>query len=112
MRLGIVSKSMQLAYRGRPLAGAKVQLVPEFFLEGVVEPASGEAYVDGVVMPMITGMDIPGMRVGYYRVVVDSPNFKIPAKYGSAETTPLGVEVSPVSEDAATYGTIQLVLHD
>jgi hypothetical protein len=86
--------------------------VPEFFLAGVVEPASGEAYVDGVVMPMITGMDIPGMRVGYYRVVVDSPNFKIPAKYGSAETTPLGVEVSPVSEDAATYGTIQLVLHD
>ena len=57
-------------------------------------------------------LDPSGLRVGYYRVVVESPRVKIPAKYGSAETTTLGVEVSPVSDDQISYGTINLVLQD
>jgi hypothetical protein len=112
MRLGLTSKTIQLSYKGRPLAGAKVALVPEFFLEGVVEPASGETFFDGTVNPLTQGMDLPGVRVGYYRVVVDAPSVRLPAKYGSAETTPLGVEVSPVSDDPRSYGNIPLVLRD
>jgi hypothetical protein len=109
---GLTSKQMQLSYAGRPLGGAKVKLVPEFFLEGVVEPASGETVDDGTLVPLTEGMDVPGVRAGYYRVVVESPRVKVPTKYTSAETTPLGVEVSPTSDDAASYGTLQLVLRN
>jgi hypothetical protein len=109
---GLTSKQMQLSYAGRPLGGAKVKLVPEFFLEGVVEPASGEAFDDGTLTPITEGMDVPGVRAGYYRVVVESPRVKVPAKYASAETTPLGVEVSPTSDDPSSYGKLQLVLRN
>jgi hypothetical protein len=112
MKLGIKTKQLQLSYNGRLLPGAKVTLVPEFFLEGLVEPATGESYSEGIVDPIIQGEEIPGLRVGYYRVVVESPNVKIPAKYSSAESTPLGVEVSPISDDPRSYGTIQLALRD
>lgn len=111
MRLGLTSNQMYVYYKGRPLAGAKVTLVPEFFLEGVIEPASGEVFEDGMVDPRIPGVEPSGLRVGYYRVVIESPRVKIPAKYSSAETTPLGVEVSPVS-DPETSGMIQLVVRD
>jgi hypothetical protein len=110
---GLTSKQMQLPYAGRPVAGAKVKLVPEFFLEGVVEPASGETVDDGTLTPITEGMDVPGVRAGYYRVVVESPRVKVPTKYTSAETTPLGVEVSPTSDDPSSYSSIlQLVLRN
>jgi hypothetical protein len=110
---GLTSKQMQLSYAGRPVAGAKVKLVPEFFLEGVVEPASGETVDDGTLTPITEGMDVPGVRAGYYRVVVESPRVKVPTKYTSAETTPLGVEVSPTSDDPSSYSSIlQLVLRN
>jgi len=111
MRLGLTSNQMYVYHNGRPLAGAKVTLVPEFFLAEVVEPASGEVFDDGMVDPRIPGMEPSGLRVGYYRVVIESQRHKIPAKYSSAETTPLGVEVSPVS-DPETSGMIKLVVRD
>jgi hypothetical protein len=111
MRLGLTSQNMQIMYKGQPLVGAKVTLVPEFFLAEVIEPASGESIIEGYVDPRIPDMDPPGLRVGYYKVVVESPKVKIPAKYGSAETTTLGVEVSPVSDPEST-GVPQLVLRD
>jgi EF hand len=110
MRIGITSSQMQIVYKGQPLTGAKVTLVPEFFLEGLVEPATGEV-LEGFVDPRVEGLKPSGLRVGYYRVVVDSPRVKIPAKYAKAETTPLGVEVSPVSDDTGS-GNIVLVLRD
>lgn len=112
MRLGIKTKQLQLSYKGRPVGGAKVTLVPEFFLDGIIESASGETLPEGIVDPIIPGEDLPGVRAGYYRVVVESPRVKIPQKYGSAETTTLGVEISPVSDDPRSYGMIQLVLSD
>ncbi len=111
MRIGVTSTQMQITYQGRPLVGAKVTLVPEFFLEGLVEPASGEAYQDGFVSPLVPDLKPAGLRVGYYRVVVESPRVKVPAKYTKAETTPLGVEVSPVS-DVSSPSNIQLNLHN
>ena len=41
------------------------------------------------------------MQLGYYRIEVTSDNKKIPAKYNT-ETT-LGLEVSPISDDADSY---------
>lgn len=111
MRIGITTSQMQLTYQGRPLVGVKATLVPEFFLEGLIEPASGETYQDGYLDPRVLNLNPSGMRVGYYRVVVESPRVKIPAKYTKAETTTLGVEVSPVSDDTGS-GNIQLALRD
>jgi hypothetical protein len=110
LRLGLTRMELQLVYQSKPLADAKVRLVPEFFLTDIIEPASGDTYADGRVDPLIPDMDPPGLRVGYYRVVVESPRVKIPAKYASAETTTLGIEVSPISDDPESDGMIRLVL--
>jgi hypothetical protein len=112
MKVGLTSKQLQLSYKGRPLSGAKVTLVPEFFLADVIEPATGEAASEGVVGPVTQGAEVPGVRAGYYRVVVESPSVKVPAKYASADSTPLGVEISGFGDDPRSYGTIQLVLRD
>jgi hypothetical protein len=110
MRLGLTSKQIRVSLKQTPLVGAKVKLAPEFFLEGVLKPAAGEVGPDGIVDPQTEGFPYPGITPGYYRVVVESPRVKISPQYGSVETTPLGVEVSPVSDDPASYGTIQLSL--
>lgn len=109
MRIGITSAQIQLVYKGQPLDGAKVTLVPEFFLEGLVEPAVGETLAGGYVEARVDGLTPAGMRVGYYRAVVES-KVKIPAKYTKAETTTAGVEVSPVQD--AVSGNPQIVLRD
>jgi len=111
LRIGITSARMNVSYQGRPLAGAKVTLVPEFFLAETIEPASGEVLPDGSVDPQIPDAKPPGLRVGYYRVVVESPTIKVPAKYTSAESTPLGVEVPP-SNDGTLPDVPQLVLRN
>jgi hypothetical protein len=111
-REGLTNKQLQLSYKGRPVGGAKVTLVPEFFLADVIEPATGETPPEGIFNPITQGAEVPGVRAGFYRVVVESPNVKIPAKYTSADSTPLGVEISSSSEDPRSYGTIQLVLRD
>jgi hypothetical protein len=112
MRLGLASRSMLVSYKGRPLGGAKVTFVPEFFLEGLVEPASGETFADGSITPQTEGMDVPGLRAGYYRVVVDAPSAKLPSKYSSAETTTAGIEISPVSDGADSYARAHIALTD
>jgi hypothetical protein len=112
LQLGLTSKTMQVSYKGRPVAGAKVTLVPEFFLEGVVEPAGGETFEDGTFNPQTQGMDLSGVRAGYYRIVVESPRVKVPAKYASAESTAAGVEISPLNADQRSYGNLQVVLRD
>jgi hypothetical protein len=94
------------------LSGAKVTLVPEFFLADVIEPATGDVESEGMVNPVTQGAEVPGVRAAYYRVVVESPNVKVPAKYASADSTPLGVEISGIGDDSRSYGTIQLVLRD
>ena len=112
-RLGLTSKSIQLLYKQRPVTGAKVKLVPEFFLTEIIEPAAGETFADGTVDPLVEGMELPGMRVGYYKIVVESsPRVKLPAKYTSADSTTLGVEISPFGDDPETYGTIKLNIVD
>jgi hypothetical protein len=68
-QVGLTSKQMQLSYKGRPLSGAKVTLVPEYFLADVIEPAAGEADAAGMVSPVTQGAEVPGVRAGYYRQI-------------------------------------------
>jgi hypothetical protein len=89
---------------------AEVVFTPEPFLEGVIEPARGVTDAQGVVAPTTEGMDLPAMRIGYYRVQVKSPHVKTPAKFETADT-PLGAEVT-LSDDSSSYGITQLKLTD
>jgi len=105
-RIGLTNKTMQVFYKGRPLARAEVRLVPEFFLTELLEPATGTTDDSGMVLPDIASNDLrtPLMRPGYYRVEIA----KLPAEFNAA--TKVGVELSPASDDASTYGPIVIRL--
>ncbi len=112
MQLVTELKEMVLVYKRRPVRMANVRLVPEFFLDGVLEPATDTTTDDGSFFPQAEGVGAAGLRVGYYRVVVDSPKVTVPEKYSSEATTPLGVEVSPIADDPSTYSRIFLTIED
>lgn len=101
-RVGLRAPTFRLTYKGRPVPDAEVTFLPERYLEGVIEPAHGTTDVDGFFAPQTEGQDVPGARLGYYRVQVKSPQVKIPAKY-STEESPLGANISLV-EDESSYG--------
>jgi len=109
-RLGLTAKELRVTYNGRPLVGAEVRLVPEFFLAGVIDPAAGTTEAGGLVRPSIANQSTPLMRVGYYRVQVTSPRVNLPAKFNSATT--VGIEVSPFPNEPAEMGTIEIKLSD
>jgi hypothetical protein len=111
MRIGVTATQLRVAYKGQPLSSGKITLVPEFFLEGLVEPATSELMSDGYAMPRVEGLNPPGLRVGYYRAVIESPKVKIPAKFNGAESTTAGFEVSPVQDTVSEDG-MQLNLRD
>lgn len=75
----------------RPLEGAKVEFIPEAFLDGAIKPASGVTAANGTASPSIPEQDIPeefrgrikGVSGGIYRVVVTHPSVEIPAKYNT-----------------------------
>lgn len=90
-------------FDGSPLAGAKVQLVPEEFLKDSHLRAEGITGEDGMAGITISAADaeatgmsgIKGVRLGLYRIEITHPSIKIPEKYNTATT--LGIEVSPAS---------------
>jgi hypothetical protein len=108
--LGLVSQEFRVTHNGRPLVGAAVRLVPEFFLTDSIEPATGTTIIQGLLQPTIPDQPLALMRVGYYRVEVTSPNVELPAKFNTATT--LGVEVSPLAGDRSASDTIEIQLRD
>ena len=110
VRVGLAPKTLALFYKKKPGRGANVRLVPEFFLTDLLSPATDTTIGDGTFMPQAEGADLSGMQVGYYRVVIDAPGAKLPPEYADETETPLGVEVSPVSDDPTTYGTIPIFI--
>ena len=63
-----------VSYGGRPLAGAKIELIPEEFLVDVIEPATGTTSARGSSRPSIEldpeirQRGTSGYRSGVYRV--------------------------------------------
>jgi hypothetical protein len=110
LRVGLRSRPFRVTYKGRPVPDADTLFLPEPFLEGVIEPARGTTDQQGTITPQADGQDLLGMRVGYYRVQVTSPQGSIPKKYSDSATT-LGADVS-LAEDAASYGVTELQLTD
>jgi hypothetical protein len=87
----LVTVSCTVRQGGRPLAGAKVEYVPESFLGGAIKPAVGITGPDGRATPTIAEEFIPaeyrgriaGVHCGIFRVVVTHPTVKIPAKFNA-----------------------------
>ena len=109
-RVGMTAYELRISHNGRPLVGAEVRLVPEFFLTDILEPATGTTIAQGTVRPSIAGQPTALMRVGYYRVEVNSPTVKLPAKFNSATT--VGVELSPFANEPAQMGAVDIQLRD
>ena len=108
MGTGLMAMMMRVTYYGRPLPGAEVRLIPEQFLEGVIEPASGVTDLNGMVTPRTEIEDLPAVRVGFYRVEVTSPHFNGDKAKQAASS--LGVEASPVSDGEYSSGTVELAI--
>ncbi|MEZ6072734.1 MAG: EF-hand domain-containing protein [Pirellulales bacterium] len=99
-RVGLSSFTADVMLDGEPLEDVDVKIVPEPFFASVVEEATGKAGQGGYVSLRVPTEDVPGARIGMYRVVVTGPG--IPQKYQSADTTDVGVEISPQTEEDDT----------
>jgi hypothetical protein len=83
---GLVDVDVHVTRDGKPVSGATVRLVPEPFMLGSVEAASGVTNKDGVLRPKIEGLPSSGMRLGFYRAEIASDRETIPAKFNSKTT--------------------------
>lgn len=100
-QIAILPIPIVVTYRRKPLIGATVELIPEPFLNEIIEPAQGVTDQSGTVRPSIqvdeaiSSRGTYGYRSGVYRVKVSrkDPNGKelIPAKYN--QDSMLGIEV-------------------
>jgi hypothetical protein len=109
-RVGVNPTNYTVLYKGRPVSGATVEFIPEAWLGGVIEPARGTTDETGSVYPLIDDPNLPGIRLGFYRVKITSPTTKIPERY-SSDQSPLGVNVSTGDPDAG-YADKRLILTD
>jgi hypothetical protein len=102
-KVGRVSTSIHIMRNGRPLAGAKVTLVPEKFLGGSLKPGEGVTNANGMASISAAYANDPsvrGMSPGFYRVEVTKDGETIPAKYNTEST--FGVEVASDAADGPT----------
>ena len=96
-KVGAMSLSCTVTYRGQPLPGATVKFVPEDFLGGEIRAASGQTDEFGLAVlnvpasPDVPG-DAPGVHCGLYRVQITKDGADIPAIYNTQ--TILGQEVA------------------
>jgi hypothetical protein len=99
-----MSLSCEVTYRGEPLEGATVRLVPESFLGDAIKPITGTSDGGGFVDLKEEGASVPGVACGFYRVEVtrkDGSGKELVPKRYNAETI-LGQEVSPMMRGGLT----------
>ena len=92
MKIGLMSLSCRVNYRGRPLPGATVVFEPEKFLGENIKACQGTTDRTGMVSLTIPDAELPGVAPGLYLVKITSTQAKLPAAYN--EQTVLGLEVS------------------
>ena len=110
-KVGIMSFQCLVKMDGKPLEGATVKYVPEPFMGGAVEEATGVTDASGTVVLAVAQDKLPphlkgisGVRSGFYKVEITHPSTTIPAKYNTE--TVLGHEI-------ASDGVVALtVVHD
>ena len=92
MKIGLMSLSCRVNYRGQPLVGASVVFEPEKFLGENVKACQGTVDQTGMVSLKIPDNELPGVAPGLYLVRITSAQVKLPPAYN--EQTVLGLEVS------------------
>jgi len=97
---------MCVVYAGdsdHPIEGAKVRVVPESFLAGVIQPGEGVTNHRGIAKPVTIDAPpgLPGIEFGLYRVQITHDSREIPGKYNSK--TELGFELSPLERNRDTF---------
>lgn len=101
-RIGAILLPFRIQLDGRPLAGAKVEMIPVSFLGGAIKPAHGVANKVGIGKLRLAPEDrlpntppnMPLVPPGLYRVEITHPDIEVPAKFNVDST--LGVETSVV----------------
>jgi EF hand len=98
-KAGLISVECELTWKGQPLKGATVSMIPEPFFDGAIPAATGETDDFGQAELSCGKAFLPerlkSLRVvmpGIYRVEVTHPGIKIPPEYNSS--TRLGRSVS------------------
>ncbi len=98
-KVSILSFHCSVRLDGKPLEGATVRYIPESFMGGAVEEATGTTDASGAAVLAIDQEKLPahlkginGMRSGFYKIEITHPSTAIPAKYNTATT--LGQEVA------------------
>jgi hypothetical protein len=106
LKTGIMSFHCTVNLDGKPLEGATVKYIPEPFMGGVVDEASGKTSADGAAVIAIDQAKLPddqkginGIRSGFYKVEITHPTKSLPAHYNTATT--LGQEVASDSAQGA-----------
>lgn len=92
---GLKATYFRVTLNGKPLPDAEIRLIPEEFLQGIIQPASGKTNRGGVVRPQAETFEIQAMQVGYYRVEVESTS--ITSDTQKASVASLGAVVEPFS---------------
>ena len=106
--VGLMSLPLKVTLNGRPLPNATVRLLPEQWLSDVIEPASGKTDRSGTAYLATETEDVPGVRVGYYRVEVESTHLN--NEKAAKSIASLGVEASPVTDGNKSSETIRLAI--
>jgi hypothetical protein len=98
-RTGAILLPFRAQLDGRPLAGAKVKLIPVSFLENTIKPAQGTTDKRGAGMLGLAPEDrpsnaprLPLVPPGLYRVEITHPSTEIPARFNSQSE--IGLETS------------------
>jgi len=96
--VGIVAQPVQITWNGKPLAGGRVELVPEPYLQRWLKPAGADIAPNGMFRPSLPPEHLPqglrtGMHCGLYTVRITHPTVKVPARYN--EESIIGIEMRP-----------------
>lgn len=93
-RVAITSLSASVTHKGKPLAGAAIRLVPESFMGGGMQAATGVTEAGGDASLTIPDSPYPGVNCGLYRVEITGTGHDgkpLPARYNSESTLGLAV---------------------
>lgn len=96
-KVGEMGLTCFVTYRGRPIVGGQLRLVPEAFMADYISEATGEVVDDSTGQAQVSLIE-PGM----YRLEVTSDAMKVPAKYN--DETIIGIEAAPFTNPFETAG--------
>ena len=105
----VISGSVLVTYRGRPLTGATVTFEPEDFLGKSFKPCSGVTDRAGYCSVSGVEADFPGLYLGFYRVKISinqNGKERLPARYNVE--TELGYEATTDVPNVGTVTTFAL----